>query len=110
MANIPTKLINKIKKLNFKVERLPDGSGSYAYATILPKMFGEITIELEGASNAEPFVKDATKFQMWFVSSTKTTSIKVPKQVNTYEKAVAWVDKYYREKLAPKMLEAIVKL
>ena len=111
MANTSnTKLINKVKKLNFKVERLPDGSGSFAYATILPKMFGEITIEVEGAKLSEPFVKEATRFRMWFVSSTKTLSVNMPKTVNTFEKAVAFADKYFKERLAPKILETIIKL
>lgn len=111
MANTSnTKLINKVKKLNFKVERLPDGSGSFAYATILPKMFGEITIEVESAKLSEPFVKEATRFRMWFVSSTKTLSVNMPKTVNTFEKAVAFADKYFKEKLASKILEAIIKM
>ena len=111
MANTSnTKLINKVKKLNFKVERLPDGSGSFAYATILPKMFGEITIEVESAKLSEPFVKEATRFRMWFVSSTTTLSVNMPKTVNTFEKAVAFADKYFKEKLASKILEAIIKM
>lgn len=107
-------LLKKIRSLKFVKQSFEDKSGEFAISKPLPRSISNFMFEIDN-DDAETKLKNAKKFKLYIHHIHKNSNvytvntIKCPKAVDTFEKAVTFANKYWKEKVAPKILNSILK-